>query len=68
MPKWVSRTWGHIVSVRPCDLSGIDHAEAVREGFGSVPECLDAIRGLYPDTTWFWRVEWERIERPEVSA
>mgnify|MGYP000737135586 CR=1 FL=1 len=59
-----SRTWGRIVSVRPCDLTDIDHAEAVREGFDSVPECLAGIRAIYPDTPVFWRIEWERIEVP----
>lgn len=66
MPKWASRTWGRIVSVRPCDLTDIDHAEAVREGFDSVPECLAGIRAIYPDTPVFWRIEWERIEVPNA--
>ena len=66
MPKWAARTWGRIVSVRPCDLSGIDDVEAQREGFDTAAECVAAIRAIYPDARWFWRVEWSPIDRPEV--
>lgn len=65
MPKWASRTWGRITSVTPCDLSTIDHAEAKREGFETAGELKAALRSLYPAATWFWRIEWERIETPE---
>lgn len=67
MPKRFSRTWGRIASVRPCDLSTIDDAEARREGFDTAAECMAAIRGIYPTQRWFWRVEWERIDRPNLT-
>ena len=67
MPKRFSRTWGRIASVRPCDLSTIDDAEARREGFDTAAECMAAIRGIYPTQRWFWRVEWERIDRPLLT-
>lgn len=61
MPKWAARTWGTLTSVTPCDLSTVDDAEAQREGFDTAAEFLPAIREMYPDARWFWRLEiaWE---------
>lgn len=59
MPKWASRTWGRITSVTPCNLSTVDDAEAKREGFETADELKAALKAMYPDATWFWRVEWE---------
>lgn len=67
MPKRHSRSWGEIVSVRPCDLSGIDDAEAALEGFSSAEDLLDALSVLYPDARWFWRVGWKHLARPSFT-
>lgn len=72
MPKWAARTWGRIVSVRPERLQDITEDDARREGFSDVAafrstwnDCY-AGRGLgWGANPWVWRIEWERIERPE---
>jgi len=68
MPKWAARSWGEIVSVRPCDLSGIDDAEARLEGFETAADFLTVIRAIYSDARWYWRVEWKPIDRPGVRS
>jgi len=68
MPKWASRTWGRIVSVRPWRITGpLCDCEARREGFDDPEALRQVLRDTYPDVEWFWRVEWVRIETPTVS-
>jgi len=67
MPKWACRTWGRITSVRPCDLSDIDDAEAKLEGFETADQLKDALRTMYPTQQWFWRIQWEPIEVPNAA-
>lgn len=63
MPRWASRLTMDVVTVSVGTLADIDDAEAKREGFATAAEATEAIRALYPEAKWFWRIEFRRIDR-----